>query len=133
MKTSGAMPTLVVGVCELSIKSCMATQAWPWHPLNEAIVFKEKIMSVQEWEIVVGVVTAAILATGPWMFMVHAKLAVLSTQVGRLETKVDRMVDADQERLPQCIQHDAALKELERRWEMHALQIENISDRLQDV
>jgi hypothetical protein len=90
-------------------------------------------MSVQEWEIVVGVVTAAILATGPWMFMVHAKLAVLSTQVGRLETKVDRMVDADQERLPQCIQHDAALKELERRWEMHALQIENISDRLQDV
>ena len=68
----------------------------------------------------------------PWMFMVHAKLAVLSTQVGRLETKVDRMVDADQDRLPQCIQHETALKELERRWEMHALQIENLSDRLQD-
>jgi hypothetical protein len=90
-------------------------------------------MSVQEWEIVVGVVTAAILSTGPWMFMVHAKLAVLSTQVGRLENKVDRMVDADQERLPQCIHHETALNELERRWEMHALQIENISDRLQDV
>ena len=90
-------------------------------------------MSVQEWEIVIYVVTAALLATAPWMFMVHAKLAVLSTQVGRLETKVDRMVDADQERLPQCIQHETALKELERRWEMHALQIEIISDRLQDV
>ncbi len=89
-------------------------------------------MSVQEWEIVIGVVTAAILATGPWMFMVHAKLAVLLVQVARLDTKVDRMFDAQQERLPQCIQHETALKELERRWEMQALQIENLSDRLQD-
>jgi hypothetical protein len=90
-------------------------------------------MSVQEWEIVIGVVTAALLATAPWMFMVHAKLAVLSTQVTRLESKVDGMVEADQQRLPQCIQHETSLKELERRWEMHALQIENLSDRLQDV
>jgi hypothetical protein len=90
-------------------------------------------MSVKEWEIVIGVVTAGLLATAPWMFMVHAKLAVLSTQVSRLETKVDRMFDADQERLPQCIQHETALKELERRWEMHALQIENLSDRLLDA
>jgi hypothetical protein len=66
------------------------------------------------------------------MFMVHAKLAVLSTQVARLETKVDSMVDAEQERLPQCIQHEIDLKELERRWEMHALQIENLSDRLRE-
>jgi outer membrane murein-binding lipoprotein Lpp len=78
-------------------------------------------MSAQEWEIVVGVVMAAILAAGPWMFMVHAKLAVLSAQVARLETKVDRVFDAQQERLPQCIQHETALKELERRWEMLAL------------
>jgi hypothetical protein len=90
-------------------------------------------MSVKEWEIVVGVVTAAVLATAPWMFMVHAKLAVLSTQVARLETKVDRMVDVEQDRLPQCIQHETSLKELERRWEMHALQIENLSDRLQNA
>jgi len=94
---------------------------------------KDGIMSVQEWEIVISVVTAAVLATAPWMFKVHAKLAVLSTQVTRLETKVDRMVDAELERLPQCIQHETALKELERRWEIHALQIENISDRLQEV
>ena len=90
------------------------------------------MMSVQEWEIVIYVVTAVLLATAPWMFMVHAKLAVLSTQVGRLETKVDRIADAEQERLPQCIQHETALKELERRWEMHEVQIENISERLQD-
>ena len=89
------------------------------------------MMSIQEWEIVIYVVTAALLATAPWMFMVHAKLAVLSTQVGRLETKVDRMVDAEQERVPQCIQHETALKELERRWEMHELQIENILERMQ--
>ena len=89
-------------------------------------------MSTQELGIVVGVATTMSLTLGSWMFMVHAKLAVLSTQVGRLESKVDRMVDAEQERLPQCIQHETALKELERRWEMHSLQIENISERLQD-
>jgi hypothetical protein len=87
---------------------------------------------VQQWEIVVGVVTAAVFATAPWMFMVHAKLAVLSSQVGRLETKVDRVVDAEQDRLPQCIQHETALKELERRWEMQALQIENLADQLRE-
>jgi hypothetical protein len=90
-------------------------------------------MSTQEWEIVIGVVTAALFATTPWMFMVHAKLAVLSTQVGRLETKVDSMVDAEQKRLPQCIQHETALKELDRRLEMHGLQIENLSERLRDL
>ena len=90
-------------------------------------------MSAQEWEIIIGVMTAALLATGPWMFMVHAKLAVLSTQVGRMETKVDSMVDAEQKRLPQCIQHETILKELERRLEMQGLQIENLSDQLQDM
>lgn len=87
-------------------------------------------MSVQEWGIVVGVAMSAVLALGPWMFMVHAKLAVLSTQVARLETKVDRMVDAEQERLPQCIQHETALRELQRRWEMHDVKIENVLQRI---
>ncbi|MGW8256527.1 MAG: hypothetical protein ACWGMZ_03480 [Thermoguttaceae bacterium] len=90
-------------------------------------------MSVQEWEIVVGVATAALLVTGPWMFMVHAKLAVLSTQVDRLEGKVDGMVDAEQKRLPQCIQHESSLKELYRRMEMHGLQIDNLAERLQEM
>ncbi|HEY4759536.1 MAG TPA: hypothetical protein VIH42_03045 [Thermoguttaceae bacterium] len=90
-------------------------------------------MSVQEWEIIIGVMTAALLATGPWMFMVHAKLAVLSTQVSRLETKVDQMVDAEQKRLPQCILHEAALKELERQWQMHGLQIENLAEQVRDI
>ena len=45
-------------------------------------------MTVQEWSIVVGVVVSAVLALGPWMFMVHAKLAVLSSQVARLDAHV---------------------------------------------
>jgi hypothetical protein len=91
---------------------------------------REQVMSIQQWEIVIYVVTAALTATAPWMFMVHAKLAVLSTQVARLETKVDRMVDAEQERLPQCIQHETALRELQRRWEMHDVKIENVLQRI---
>lgn len=89
-------------------------------------------MNAQEWEIIIGMMTAARSATGPWMFMVHAKLAVLSTQVARLETKMDSMVDAEQKRLPQCIQHEISLKEMERRMEMYGLQIENLSEQLQD-
>jgi hypothetical protein len=85
-------------------------------------------MSVEEWGIVFSVVAAGVSAIGPWMFKGTAELAVLSTQVARLETKVDRMVDGEEERLPRCIQHEAALKDLERRWEMHTLQIENMSE-----
>jgi hypothetical protein len=89
-------------------------------------------MDVQQWSIVISVVTAAVLTTAPWMFKVHAKLAVLSAQVSRLETKVDRMVVAEQERLPRCIQHETVLRELQRRWEMQELQIENLAEELRD-
>ena len=90
-------------------------------------------MSVSEWGIVIGVVTSALLALAPWMFMVHAKLAVLSAQMARLDAKVDQMVDADQERLPWCIQHQAALDEFARRLETHDVQLADMAKRLQEM
>jgi hypothetical protein len=89
-------------------------------------------MSSQDWEIMIGVISAALLATGPWMLMVHAKLAVLSNQVTRLEKKVDRVVDHQDERLPWCIQHETALEEIKRRLETHEAQLVQIVERLQE-
>jgi hypothetical protein len=90
-------------------------------------------MSVEQWGIVIGVVTSAVLALAPWMFMVHAKLAVVSAQVARLDAKVDKMVEANQERLPWCIRHQATLDELTRRLEGHDVQLSDISQRLREL
>jgi hypothetical protein len=90
-------------------------------------------MDAQQWGIVIGVATAAILALAPWMFMVHAKLAVLSAQVAGLDAKVDKMVDAQQERLPWCIQHQTSIEELARRIEGHDIQLADIAERLREV
>jgi outer membrane murein-binding lipoprotein Lpp len=86
-------------------------------------------MGVAEWGVVIGVATPALLAFGPWMFMVHAKLAVLSAQVARLDAKVDKLGDAQQERLTWCVQHQAALDEFARRLEQHDAQLEHVQGR----
>jgi hypothetical protein len=90
-------------------------------------------MTSQDWEIMIGVISAALVATGPWMLMVHAKLAVLSNQVARLEKKVDQVVEHQDERLHWCIQHETALEELKRRIETHEAQIVQMAERLQDL
>ena len=41
-------------------------------------------MTVQDWEIIAGGLVSAVLTLGPWMFMVHAKLAVIASRIGAL-------------------------------------------------
>jgi hypothetical protein len=83
-------------------------------------------MTVQEWSIVIGVVMSALLALAPWMFMVHAKLAVLATQMANLEEKADTLIRADERRRPQCAQHEARL-------DTHDLQLVHVGERLRDL
>ena len=83
-------------------------------------------MTASEWAIVIGVVTSSLMALGPWMFMVHAKLAVVLTQVSRLEAKVDKMTDAQQDRLTWCIQHQTAIAECSRRLDAHEARFEQL-------
>jgi hypothetical protein len=90
-------------------------------------------MTNEQWQVIAGVISAALVATGPWMLMVHAKLAVLSNQVSRLEKKVDKVVEHQEERLPWCIQHETALEEIKRRLEGHETQIRQITERLQEL
>lgn len=83
-------------------------------------------MDVQEWGIVIGVGTSALVGLAPWMFMVHAKLAVLATKLGSLETKVDKLIDDNEYRGPMCALHEARL-------DSHGIQLEHISERLREI
>ena len=83
-------------------------------------------MSSDEWSIVIGVVMSGLLALGPWMFMVHAKLAVLASQVEILCKKVDRANEAHEKLWAMYAHHEAKL-------ETHEAQIAQIGERLRDL
>ncbi|MBN1589203.1 MAG: hypothetical protein JW888_06795 [Pirellulales bacterium] len=83
-------------------------------------------MSVHEWSIVVGLLGSGCLAVGPWMFMVHAKLAVLASQVATLCEKIDRAAVAQEKLWSVHSQHSVKL-------ETHDVQISQINERLRDL
>jgi hypothetical protein len=86
----------------------------------------EEPMTVQEWSIVIGVVMSASLALGPWMFMVHAKLAVIASQIVELVQKVEKLAESHEKRLTMCIEHQAKL-------DTHEVQLRQIEQRLRDL
>ena len=83
-------------------------------------------MSVQAWGIVIGVATSALLALGPWMFMVHAKLAVIAARLADLGEKVDDSAAAHRELWLRYAQHETRL-------ETHDVQFTHIAERLQEI
>ena len=83
-------------------------------------------MTVQEWSIVIGVVVSGLLALGPWMFMVHAKLAVIASQIEDLCGEVEKLSGSQEKRLGMCIEHQARL-------DTHEVQIVHIGERLRDI
>jgi len=83
-------------------------------------------MSIHAWGIVVGVATSALLALGPWMFMVHAKLAVIGSQLAELDEKVDKAAEANQQLWSLCAQHAVRL-------ETHDVQLVHLNERLQEL
>jgi hypothetical protein len=83
-------------------------------------------MSVQEWGIVIGVVTSALLALAPWMFMVHAKLAVIAARLAELDENVEKAHRDHQQLWSLCAQHRTRL-------ETHDVQFAHIAERLQEL
>ena len=83
-------------------------------------------MTLEEWRIVLGVVMSALLALGPWMFMVHAKLAVVASQVAELGEKVEKAAQANQDLWSRCAQHEVRLQ-------THDVQLAHVAERLEDV
>jgi len=83
-------------------------------------------MSFQEWEILVTIVFGSLLAFGPWMLMVHSKLAVLVSQLGDLCEKVEKAAEAQQRLWEQAAEHEARL-------DTHDVQLGYLSQRLRDI
>jgi hypothetical protein len=57
------------------------------------------------------------------MFMVHAKLAVLTVKMAGMERKMDDLLAAHERRLPTCAVHEAKLETLAR-------QLDDVQERL---
>lgn len=83
-------------------------------------------MNVEQWAIVVGVAMSAALALGPWMFMVHAKLAVIASQMIELAARIERLTDAHERRLNLCLEHQARL-------ESHEIELKHLEERLREL
>ena len=83
-------------------------------------------MGIQEWQIVIGVFTSLVLALGSWMFMVHAKLAVIATRLVDLGATVEKATETNRELWKLCAQHETRL-------ETHDVQFTHIGERLESV
>jgi hypothetical protein len=83
-------------------------------------------MNIQEWQIVIGVLTSLVLTLGSWMFMVQAKLAVIATRIVDLSASVEKSSEANRELWKLCAQHETRL-------ETHDVQFTHISERLEGV
>ena len=83
-------------------------------------------MTGTDWGIVIGAATSALLALGPWMFMVHAKLAVIASQIEQLSRSVEKSAAAHKELWSLCAQHEARL-------DTHDVRFVHLNERLQDL
>ncbi len=80
-------------------------------------------MTLQEWAAVIGVAMSVVLALGPWMFAVHAKLAVIASRLDDVGRRLDGLSASHDERLAMCIEHQSRL-------ETHAVQLADLADRV---
>jgi outer membrane murein-binding lipoprotein Lpp len=66
-------------------------------------------MNANEWITLLGVAVSAAVVIGPGIVSLHAKLAVVATQVAELCDKVEKLSSSHEERLRMCIDHDSRL------------------------
>ena len=83
-------------------------------------------MNAETWAIVIGVATSAPLALGPWMVMVHAKLAVIATQIAELDEKLEKATVENHELWSHYARHAARL-------DTHDVQFAHVAERLQEM
>jgi len=83
-------------------------------------------MTISHWEVIVGVITSALLALVPWMFMVHAKLAVIASRIVDLGEKLEKAAQANHELWTLYAQHEARL-------DTHEVQLAHLSQHLKEI
>lgn len=83
-------------------------------------------MTAHEWITLVGLAVTALLTIAPGLMAVHAKLAVVATQMAQLCEKVERLSSAHEERLRMCIDHQSRLDRQE-------VQVRAMMERLREM
>ncbi len=83
-------------------------------------------MSTHDWISVVGIVLSALLALVPWLFMVHAKLAVIASRLDDLGEKVEKMAEAMERLWAQSAEHEARLQ-------THGVELGHVVQRLCEI
>jgi len=70
-------------------------------------------MQSEDWALILGVFIAVGAAFGPWMLMVHGKLATFAAEITRLAKLVDQLVENDYARMTRCVQNENSLYHLQ--------------------
>jgi outer membrane murein-binding lipoprotein Lpp len=83
-------------------------------------------MNANEWITLIAVVISAAVVIGPGIVAVHAKLAVVASQVAELCDKVEKLSSSHEERLRMCIEHQSRL-------DMQEIQIADSIERLREM
>jgi hypothetical protein len=84
---------------------------------------ENRAMSISEWTLIVGSVVSVGLAVGPWMFAVHAKLAVIASKIVDLCAKLDDTRDEHRQLWQVCSRHESRL-------DTHDVQLSHVAERL---
>ena len=82
-------------------------------------------MDIAEWSLIVGVIMSLALAVGPWMFKVHAKLAVIASKLADLCDSAASERSDHQELWRSCHRHTSRL-------DTHDVQLAHIAERIRD-
>lgn len=82
-------------------------------------------MSIPEWGLIVASVLSVVLAVGPWMFMVHAKLAVIASKIVDLCETIDRTNQEHRRLWEAANRHESRL-------DTHDVQFAHIAERLRE-
>ena len=80
-------------------------------------------MSFPEWSLLVGLGMSLSLAIWPWMFMVHAKLAVIASKSADVCEKLDTLAAEQRALWAVTSRHDSRL-------DTHDVQLGHIAERL---
>jgi hypothetical protein len=80
-------------------------------------------MTIAEWSLVAGVATSLALALGPWMFKVHAKLAVIAAKLADLCERLEETHVEHRQLRKMCGRHQSRL-------DTHDVQLAHLAERL---
>ncbi len=81
------------------------------------------MMSFPEWSFLAAAALSLALSAGPWMFKVHAKLAVIASKIVDLCEKLDRAEDDHRRLWEVAHRHQSRL-------DTHDVQLSHIAERM---